>query len=212
MSMPCKALTALSALLILFLSACHTTPPMPTEFEAAPLLGMIYDAEGSPVAGARVRIDEEEELLSDINGRFFIPSVTRGDHMITVAKDGYIGMEIVFSFLNKSQIVYIQFYTVDQLYAEAKEAVAGGRIIEAREKIASCLLFDEDHIPSLFLQAIVHYREGDYSMAMDIVDGLERRGIKSLELYEFGHRIASEHLKDQEREERYRELIDKRGP
>ena len=212
MKMPSKHLTALFALVILVLTACISSPPMPMEFEEAPLLGMIYDVEGSPVAGARVQIDEAEELLSDINGRFFIPSVTKGEHMITVEKDGYIGMEIPFSFLNKSQIVYIQFYTIDQLYDEAKEAAAAGRTIEAKEKVLSCLLFDEDHIPSLFLQAILHYREGEYPSAMDIIEGLERRGINSLELYQFGYRIASEHLMDQEREERYRGLMERKGP
>ena len=49
-----------------------------TDFQEAPLLGMIYDAQNSPVSGVSIAIDGTATAESDIEGRFLIPRLSRG--------------------------------------------------------------------------------------------------------------------------------------
>src|SRR5512143_3536681 len=69
------------------------------EFTSASLMGVVFDAEQKPCVGALVTVDGREGSRTDINGRFLIESLTRGDHRIGVRKDGYEPLETQVSFL-----------------------------------------------------------------------------------------------------------------
>ncbi|WP_319562730.1 carboxypeptidase-like regulatory domain-containing protein [Marispirochaeta sp.] len=84
----CRENSPLILLVVLLLTAsCSTTPP--STGDRAPLTGMVYDTEGRPVQGARVRIDGTQETTTDLNGRFVTPPLDTGTHLLLINREGY---------------------------------------------------------------------------------------------------------------------------
>ena len=184
---------ALTALTIIF-AACSTKLPPPTEFEKAPLLGMIYDAEGTPVHNAHITIDEKKGPTSDINGRFMLPDLERGDHVITVRKDGYEPAETVFPFLNKSQILYLRMYSPAQLLSEAKKLYETKNYHKSMSFTDRALEIDAAYYPAMYFKAVIAYAANDYAYAIEVLNALEGMGIKTAEVAEL-EKMCSEKLK-----------------
>ena len=176
--------------LSLFIAACTTELPPPTEFETAPLLGMIYDAEGTPVHNAAITIDEKNGPTSDINGRFMLPDLDRGDHYITVMKDGYEPAQTVFPFLNKSQILYLRMYNSSQLLSEAKKLYESKNYTKSMSFIDRALGVDGEYYPALYFKAVIAYTQGDFDQALETLGSLESMGIHTDEVAELKEMCA----------------------
>src|SRR5512145_1044729 len=76
--------------LVLFASSCVSwREKRLREFASSPLVGMVYDLDQKPCAGALITVDGQEGPRTDINGRFVIDALRRGEHLIGVSKQGY---------------------------------------------------------------------------------------------------------------------------
>ncbi|MBN2510576.1 MAG: carboxypeptidase regulatory-like domain-containing protein [Spirochaetales bacterium] len=164
------------------LASCATKLPPPTEFDKAPLLGMIYDADGAPVHNAGISVNGGENLISDINGRFIFNELARGDHRISAVKDGYEPAETVFSFLNKSQILYLCLYNAPQLLKKAKEYTELKNYQKADEFLDRTLLLDDEYAPALYLKAVISAKTEDYGQCAALLDRLAVLGYKGEEI------------------------------
>jgi hypothetical protein len=92
------------------------------EFEKAPLFGMMYDEENQPCAGVRLTVDgarseNDTGLVTDIRGRFMLPALTRGEHVLGARRPGYEDLSVTIVFLNRTDVLFLRMTSFGQLLA-----------------------------------------------------------------------------------------------
>ena len=157
--------------LLAFLSCATDTRKTPYDFSQATLIGMVYDRENKPCAGASVFIDDIEKASTDINGRFAVFALPRGSHVIRVKKQGCEEAEVTFEFLNRSQVVYLRVYSFHQLLDEAETAIAERSWVEAENLIGRANSVRRDDPVGLYLEAVLYKEQKKFHEA---VEKLER--------------------------------------
>lgn len=148
------------------------------EFSKAPLFGMVYDTENRPCSGARVVVDEQEGPRSDINGRFVIQSLSRGEHRITVAKEGYETLSISFEFLNKNQVLYLRVVPVDHLLRQAENALENKKLAEAGKLLERAFKVDPENPVGWYLQSVLYVHSGQVEQAVATLEHILDQGFR----------------------------------
>lgn len=177
------------------LSSCATTGKRddPAAFDAAPLLGMAYDSEGSPVQGVRIALDGIDAAESDLSGRFVVSGVTRGAHIFGAARDGYEPIESEFLFLNRSQVLYLRMHSADQLLSTAERALEAGNVSEAEDALTRAGRIDGVSRPVLlYLEAISAWNAGKAALAAEKLEELAELGFDGPEVTGFLTKVQSE--------------------
>jgi tetratricopeptide (TPR) repeat protein len=169
--------------LLALLSCATETRKTPYEFKNAPLIGMVYDRENKPCAGASVFIDEIEKASTDINGRFAVPGLSRGTHTVAVKKEGYEKEEFTFEFLSRSQVVYLRVYSFDQLLDEAEDAIAERSWAEAADLIERANAVKPDDPVGLYLEAVLFNEQKQYHEAKGRLERILSLGYNELYVY-----------------------------
>lgn len=170
------------------LASCATAGKRddPAAFDAAPLLGMVYDAEGSPVQGVRITLDGKDAAESDLSGRFIVSGVTRGAHRFGARCEGYETVESEFRFLNRSQVLYLRLHSADQLLSAAERALEAGNIPEAEDALARAGKIDGASKPVLlYLEAIAAWKAGASVPAAEKLRLLAELGFAGPEVTDF---------------------------
>jgi len=122
--------------LALSFSSCLTKDRTASmEFADAPLFGMVYDFDNQPCSGALIVLDDEEGPQTDINGRFVIGHLPRGEHKVQVKKEGYEELNTNFKFSNKNQVLYLRVISFNQLLRKTEYALEKKRLKETGELI-----------------------------------------------------------------------------
>ncbi|MBN2323959.1 MAG: carboxypeptidase-like regulatory domain-containing protein [Spirochaetes bacterium] len=170
-------------LLIALLSCATESGKTPYDFKTAPLIGMLYDRENKPCAGASVFIDGIEKASTDINGRFAVPGVSRGTHTVAVKKEGYEKEEFTFEFLSRSQVVYLRVYSFDQLLDEAEAAIAERSWAEAEDLIERAKAVRRDDPVGLFLEAVLFNEQKQYHEAKERLERIIDLGYREPYVY-----------------------------
>ena len=86
-------------ILLLLLHACLSTREQKQrEFQQAPLFGMVYDYDQKPCPGAAILVDGQPRGQTDINGRFVVNDLARGEHRVGVRKPGFEEQDADFEF------------------------------------------------------------------------------------------------------------------
>lgn len=148
-----KAVLAFSALVLLCLS-CNTYLNTKTEeFASADFLGMVYDADNQACPGVRISLDGAAGPLSDVNGRFVLPNVSRGKHTIKATKEFYEEADFTIMFSNRTQVVYLKIFSLGQILAKAEEALANRKLSEADGFLTRASKIDNADPQLLFLRA-----------------------------------------------------------
>ncbi len=109
--------------ILIFISCATTKKKSSDDFTEAPLFGMVYDYDNRPCSEALIIIDDNDEVMSDINGRFIIGVLSRGNHIVTAKKEGYETLSFSFSFLNRTQVLYLRMISFLQLLVEIENAI-----------------------------------------------------------------------------------------
>ncbi len=109
--------------ILIFISCATNKKKSPDDFTEAPLFGMVYDYDNRPCSEALIIIDDNDEVMSDINGRFIIGVLSRGNHIVTAKKEGYETLSFSFSFLNRTQVLYLRMISFHQLLVEIENAI-----------------------------------------------------------------------------------------
>ena len=151
---------------VLLLAGCLTVGDDPTFFESAPLRGMIYDSEGRGVFGASVVLADDDGneapvVQSDIQGRFTLPGVSRGEHRLVVRREGYETLQIDTAFLNRTQVVYARMVSWRALLQLANDALHDGRFGEAHGYIDRAEQAGGRQPMTGMMRAVVLHVEGD---------------------------------------------------
>jgi tetratricopeptide (TPR) repeat protein len=148
------------------------------DFSRAPLFGMIYDTENRPCSGARIVVDEKEGPRSDINGRFVLQSLGRGEHRITVQKEGYETLSISFEFLNKNQVLYLRVVPVEHLLRQAESALADKKLAEAGKLLDRAFKVDPENPVGRYLQSVLYVESGQIERAVATLEHLLDQGFR----------------------------------
>jgi tetratricopeptide (TPR) repeat protein len=183
------SLIACVVLLQLWLSGCAASrqrsdrPSVLYEFSRAPLLGMIYDYDNKPCSNSLVTVDGQEGPRSDINGRFITKPLSKGEHRITIEKEGYEPVPIVFQFLNRNQVLYVRMISFNQLLKELESAIEGGRWDEAHKLIERAEKIKRDDTVENYLKAMFFKERGFFEDAIEVLNGIIAMGFREPHVY-----------------------------
>ena len=146
------------------------------EFSSSPLIGMVYDGEQKPCAGALIMVDGQEGPLTDINGRFVIDKLERGDHLFEVRKEGFEALQVPLSFVDRTQILYLRVVSLGQLLREAEEALDRRKLQEADGLLRRAEALDPEDPVGLYLRAVYFLKLDDTTQAIGLLQRILVRG------------------------------------
>lgn len=173
-------------LLIFILASCSTVKEEDVlSFEKSSLFGMIYDYDNCPVPAAEITVDGDKVPATDINGRFIIPNLTRGSHLIVVKKDGYEEFSERIDFLNKTQVLYLKIPSVKQLIDIMDSAIESMEWSLAEETIKRIETVDENDAIFIYFKTVFLYRTKCYEEAVKSLLELDQLGYKEAYIYIF---------------------------
>jgi tetratricopeptide (TPR) repeat protein len=147
-----------------------------SEFSTSPLYGMIYDFENRPCSDASVVVDGREGPRSDINGRFVTHPLSKGEHLITISKEGYETVSLAFDFTRKSQVLYVRIISFGQLLKELEIAIENGEWVEADTLIERAEQIKNDDSVEQYLKALLFNSRGSSERAIGILQGIIDQG------------------------------------
>lgn len=173
---------------LLLLAACQTGR-RETNWD---LLGMIYDHYNNPVQGVELSINGEASVSSDIAGRFLIPNVAAGPHLISLTHADYEYVEVEVQFSDPKQVLYVKLHSLDSLLEKVEEALDGNRDIHAAEFLDRAARIDADNPLLRFYRAILHYRNAETEPALTILRALEEEGFQNSGVRSFILQLTSE--------------------
>jgi tetratricopeptide (TPR) repeat protein len=163
--------------LILSLSSCLSYRERRLrEFDRAPLVGMVYDEEQKPCAGAQITVDGGEGPRTDINGRFLIDALERGDHRIGVSKQGFEPLEVPLSFVDRTQVLYLRVVSFGQLLRKAEESLDRRRLQEADGLLRRAEALDPEDPVGLYLRAVYFLKLDDNEQAIGLLQKILAQG------------------------------------
>lgn len=176
---------------------CTTTEERDhASFEEAPLFGMVYDYNGQPCAGAIISIDAETQIITDINGRFVVQSLSKGNHNVNVSKQDFETLSVSFEFLSRNQALYLKIISFDQLIAKIERVLEERKLGEAASLIERADRIRKNDPILSFLQAIYYKQAEEYLKAIDVLINLIRRGNVNCTVYLFLADIYEYYLDD----------------
>jgi len=175
---------ALLFLLPLLLCSCATREKTTVyDFQTAPLFGMIYDHDNVPCANVKTRIDGTDGPVSDINGRFIVQSLSRGEHHIVFTKEGYETESLIFQFLNINQVLYVRMISFEQLLEKVEDAIEYHRWEEGEELLERAEQIQQNNPLARYLHAILLKEKGETEKSVEILLGILRTGFKGPYVY-----------------------------
>jgi hypothetical protein len=156
----------LSGLILLSLMGCATNAEDPTNFESAPLYGMVYDYQNRPVKSVEISWNDSVIAESDINGRFFLSDLPRGEHTLSFSKDGYEHLTLEIQFQNRTEALYLKMRSAFDCLTEANTLISQNAYYEGSVMIEIGLSIDPENEGLLFLNAILNYKIGDFDASL----------------------------------------------
>jgi tetratricopeptide (TPR) repeat protein len=152
----------------LFFSCASYLNTQLEEFTTSDLLGMIYDNHNQACPGVRVSVDGFTGPLSDVNGRFTLPNVSRGAHKLSAKKEGYEECSFDIEFLNRTQIVYLKVFSFEQILELAENAIEDRKLGQAEEHLNRAKGINESDPLLLYLRAVIALKRDQVKDALSI--------------------------------------------
>jgi hypothetical protein len=125
-----------------------------SQFDEAPLFGMIYDSESSPVVGALVVFDDIKSSQTDINGRILFGAVSRGEHSVVITKEGFEEAQMVLNFSNRDQVLYSILISLQNILDNLESHLQVGKMKEAESFLMRASKIDSDDIRFRYLNVV----------------------------------------------------------
>jgi len=145
-----------------------------SQFDEAPLFGMIYDSESSPVDGALVVLDDGESSQTDINGRVLFGSVSRGEHSVAISKEGFEETRIVLNFSNRDQVLYSTLISIESILDNLENTLNIGKMTEAKSFLKRAEKINSEDIRFRYLNVVYLSEINEYTDALKEIDLLKR--------------------------------------
>jgi tetratricopeptide (TPR) repeat protein len=162
-------------ILTLGFSSCQTGKPIKRLSKEGFLHAMIYDHENIPVSNVTVYINGKKTVESDIQGRFVLESVKKGEHTIKLTKKGYEELVGTFQY-EPMNVLYFKMINTQQLAVLAENAIDLAEYTEAEDYINRILAIEPNRQDILFLKSINYYLQRKYQEALTILEEQIRQG------------------------------------
>ena len=142
--------------------------------DAGIMYGMIYDEKEEAVAAVNVIINGKLKAVSDGQGRFilqfyFADIKDKKEHHIVLEKAGYEKFEQVF-YYEPMSLLHLNLESGEGLLKEAEDAIDRSEYKEAEAFLDRAFSIEESRDESLFLKAIIQYKEGKIGEAKEILE------------------------------------------
>lgn len=137
------------------------------QFEQAPLFGMIYNSESSPVAGAVVVLDDVKSSQTDINGRVLFGEVSRGEHSVLITKEGFEEVWMVLDFSNRNQVLYSTLISLQNILDNLESHLQVGRITESKSFLDRASGINSEDIRFRYLNVVYLMAIKEYPEALE---------------------------------------------
>lgn len=150
-----KKYTYILLLIITFISSCRSVDNGSSiQFDEAPLFGMIYDSESSPVVGAVVVIDDDKSFQTDINGRVLFSTVLQGEHFVVIKKEGFEEARIELNFSNRDQVLYSTLISLQNILDNLESSLQNCKLTEAKSFLDRASKINSDDIRFKYLKIV----------------------------------------------------------
>lgn len=154
-------------ILITFISSCKSVDNGSfSQFTEAPLFGMIYDSESSPLVGATVVLDDQKSFQTDINGRVLFSAISQGDHSVVISKEGFEETRMVLNFSNRDQVLYTTLISLYNILNNLESSLQTGKLTEAKSFLDRALKIDSEDIRFKYLHVIYLSEVKEYERAL----------------------------------------------
>ena len=167
-----KFILGLLAVFILLSGCASTEKEGPGQNGKAPLFGMLYSTDSTPVSGALVTLDMKQTAQTDINGRFFFNEVSIGDHTVGIKKDGFEEALIELSFLNRDMVLYASLVSLEDILDDLENTLKSGRINEAKILVERAEKIDAHSIRLRYLKVVFLSKIKKYADALLEIENL----------------------------------------
>jgi hypothetical protein len=124
-----------------------------------------------------VFINGKKIVDSDIQGRFVLGSVKKGEHKVKLVKSGYETLEDSFQY-QPMDVLYFKMFNTSQLITLAENALDQNDLINAERYLNRALFVEPDRPDILFLNSIQFYLRHDYDEARTILEHLINTGYR----------------------------------
>ncbi len=148
--------------------------PQSSNFTKAPLLGIVYTMEGTPLVGVEICVDDTVTALSDTGGRFVIPPAEKGVHYFTFKKEGYETLNKELNFTDPSQMIYSRLTSMNNLITELTRALKNKQMKAAESLLTRASVIDPDSKKIKYLKAVYFVKKGKYPDASSLIEELIR--------------------------------------
>jgi tetratricopeptide (TPR) repeat protein len=156
-------------------TGCQTGKPIKRMSNDGFMYAMIYDYDNSPVTGVTVWLDGKKTVDSDIQGRFILEKMKKGEYSVKLAKKGYEAFEEVFHY-DPLQVLYFKIINASQLLALAETALDNAEFAKAESYLNRALLIDPNRTDILFLKSVNYYLQGRNAEAADTLENIIKSG------------------------------------
>jgi hypothetical protein len=103
-----------------------------TDISSDQMIGVVYAEDGTPVAGAEIRVDRHRRAVSDTFGRFRVAGVPAGPREVSVTAEGYETAYREVRFENRAKLVRVDLVSYTALVDRILHALEERRWQEAR--------------------------------------------------------------------------------
>jgi hypothetical protein len=186
----------MACLAILITSCASQEVRDPLMFDAAPLFGMIFDADNQPCSGVALEVDGREGPLTDLRGRFVIPDLVRGDHRVVARKAGYEELTVIISFTNKADVLHLQMISFSQLLGMAQAALSEMLWADAEGFLQRAEKLDPTDAVLRYLFAVHAFKTGKYAQAVAHLKAINDAGQPEAAVHLFLADINEKNLDD----------------
>lgn len=147
--------------------------------DAGVMYGMIYDEKEEGVAAVNVIINGKLKAVSDGQGRFilqfyFADIKDKKEHRIALEKEGYEKFEQVF-YYEPMSLLHLRLESGEGLLREAEDAIDRSEYEEAEAFLNRAFNIEESRDESLFLKAVIRYKEGKPEEALNTLEGIGKK-------------------------------------
>lgn len=158
-------------LIIVLVSSCKSVDNADLgQFSEAPLFGMIYDSESSPVVSAMVVLDDAKSAKTDINGRVLFGAVSYGDHSVVITKEGFEEVRIVLNFSNRNQVLYSTLISLSNILDNIESYLQTGKLTETKSFLTRASKIDSDDIRFKYLKIVYLTKVNEIEEALKEID------------------------------------------
>jgi len=162
-------------LTVALFSSCQNISTIRRPSDDGLMFAMIYDFDNNPINTVAVYINERRVAESDIQGRFILANMNRGEYAVRLTKRGYETLEGYFHF-DPLQVLYFRMINTSQLLTHAETAMDRGEFPIAENYIKRALAIEPNRPDILFLKSISYFSQQRYQEAITVLHGLIRAG------------------------------------